>query len=108
MSQEEPMETATQAEAAAATTADDTPATGEHIALSNVPEFDSFHPAWSSNNTQTCWAITNIKAPFYEPESRAAVDIVAVIDKSGSMGGGKLELVKKTLLFVIDQCESVV
>ena len=54
---------------------------------------------------QTCWAVTSFKAPFHEPTSRASVDIVAVIDKSGSMGGEKIKLVRKTLLFVIDQCK---
>ncbi|XP_064400224.1 uncharacterized protein LOC135346514 [Halichondria panicea] len=52
---------------------------------------------------QTCWAVTSFKAPFYEPTSRASVNIVAVIDKSGSMKGEKLKLVKETLHFVIDQ-----
>lgn len=78
---------------------------GEHITLSGVADYDSFHPSWSSNQPQDCWAITNLKAPFYEPSARAPVDIVAVIDKSGSMRGSKIELVRKTLLFVIDQCE---
>ncbi|XP_003383100.1 PREDICTED: uncharacterized protein LOC100635885 [Amphimedon queenslandica] len=52
---------------------------------------------------QTGWGVCTLKAPFYEPESRAPVDIVAVIDKSGSMHGEKLDLVKETLEFVIDQ-----
>ncbi len=55
---------------------------------------------------QTCWSVTSLKAPFYEPTARASVDIVAVIDKSGSMKhGNKLSLVKETLHFVIDQCK---
>jgi Mg-chelatase subunit ChlD len=71
----------------------------ERIALSAVAEYVSYPPA----SQQVCWATTSLKAPFYEPTSRSPVDIVAVIDKSGSMRGGKLELVKKTLLFVVDQ-----
>lgn len=82
------------------------PEAGDQIVLSGIAEYESFHPAWNSNATQTCWAITNIKAPSYEPESRSPVDIVAVIDKSGSMRGEKIKLVRKTLLFVVDQCES--
>ena len=39
-------------------------------------------------------------------QSRSPVDIVAVIDHSGSMAGEKLDLVRKTLLFVIDQLKS--
>ena len=56
---------------------------------------------------QTCWSVTSLKAPFYETTTRASVDIVAVIDKSGSMSGEKIKLVRKTLLFVIDQCEFI-
>ena len=73
----------------------------ERIALSAVAEYVNYPPG----TQQVCWATTSIKAPFYEPTSRSPVDIVAVIDRSGSMRGGKLELVKKTLLFVIDQCK---
>ena len=54
-----------------------------------------------------CIAMATVRAPLYEPQSRSAVDIVAVIDRSGSMSGKKLDLVRKTLLFVIDQCKSV-
>ena len=57
-----------------------------------------------AKETSDCTAMATVKAPLYEPQSRSAVDIVAVIDRSGSMAGVKLNLVKKTLLFVIDQC----
>ena len=67
----------------------------------------SEHACYTSRSEQLCWAITHMKAPFYEPTSRAPVDIVAVIDKSGSMAGQKISLVRDTLLFVIDQCELV-
>lgn len=76
-------------------------ATGDNrINLSACGEYQSYSCA-----EQTCWATASFKAPFYEPTSRPTVDIVAVIDKSGSMRGVKLDLVKKTLLFVIDQCK---
>lgn len=55
--------------------------------------------------TADCISMITARAPLYEPQSRSAVDIVAVIDRSGSMAGVKLDLVRKTLLFVIDQCE---
>ena len=80
------------APAAEATTGDN------RVQLSGCAEYQSYTCAG-----QTCWATASFKAPFYEPTSRPTVDIVAVIDKSGSMSGVKLELVKKTLLFVIDQ-----
>lgn len=57
--------------------------------------------------TSDCIAMATMRAPLYEPQSRSAVDIVAVIDRSGSMAGMKLDLVRKTLLFVIDQCKCV-
>ena len=75
---------------------------GDSITLSASSEY----PCYSPDGEQLCWAVTSFKAPFYEPSSRAPVDIVAVIDKSGSMDGVKLDLVKKTLLFVVDQCEN--
>ncbi len=73
----------------------------ERVALTAAAEFACYAPG----SEQPCWAVTSLKAPFYEPTSRAPVDIVAVIDKSGSMRGQKLDLVKKTLEFVIEQCE---
>jgi hypothetical protein len=79
-------------------------ATGDNrINLSGCGEYESY-----SCKEQTCWATASFKAPFYEPTSRPTVDIVAVIDKSGSMRGVKLGLVKKTLLFVIDQCKRII
>lgn len=60
-----------------------------------------------TESTADCIAMATVRAPLYEPQSRSAVDIVAVIDRSGSMSGIKLDLVRKTLLFVIDQCKSM-
>ena len=77
------------------------PVSGDRITLSATPEY----ACYKAESEHNCWAVASFKAPFYEPTSRAPVDIVAVIDKSGSMRGTKIELVKKTLLFVIDQCE---
>ena len=71
------------------------------ILLTATTEYVSYNPA----TKQQCWAVTSLKAPFYEPSDRASVDIVAVIDKSGSMRGQKIALVRETLLFVIDQCK---
>ncbi len=71
------------------------------VALIAATEYACYSPA----TVQTCWGVTSFKAPFYEPSVRSSVDLVAVIDKSGSMGGRKIALVRETLLFVIDQCE---
>lgn len=51
----------------------------------------------------------NITAPEFadeELEQRKAVDIVCVIDRSGSMHGNPFSLVQETLLFVIDQLKA--
>ena len=71
------------------------------LSLTASTEYTCYKPT----TKQLCWAVTSLKAPFYEPQARANVDIVAVIDKSGSMRGNKIALVRATLLFVIDQCE---
>jgi len=75
--------------------------TGDSVKLTAKTE----HPCYSPSSKQECWAISSLQAPLYEPSSRASVDIVAVIDKSGSMRGEKIALVRKTLEFVIDQCK---
>ncbi len=79
----------------------DTPA--DRIAIEWTPEFAAYPPG----TKQEGWSVCTLKAPFFEPTARAPVDIVAVIDKSGSMHGEKLNLVKETLEFVIDQCKSL-
>lgn len=71
------------------------------ISLSATTEYACYSPA----HQHQCWAVITSKAPFYEASSRANVDIVAVIDRSGSMTGHKLIMVKDTLLFVIEQCK---
>ncbi|XP_065682362.1 inter-alpha-trypsin inhibitor heavy chain H3-like isoform X1 [Hydra vulgaris] len=62
---------------------------------------------YSFNEKLDIWTLISIKAPILEAkeedEKRAPIDIVAVIDKSGSMAGEKLSLVKKTLEFVVSQ-----
>ena len=73
----------------------------DKIKLTVTPEYPEYDPAKASN----CWVDINLSAPLYEEDEskRPAVDIVAVIDRSGSMSGEKLPLVKKTLLFVVSQ-----
>ena len=63
------------------------------------------------NERQDVTAIVTLKAPLLEEdeqeeEKRAPIDLVAVIDKSGSMAGEKLKLVKTTLEFIISQLRS--
>ncbi|KAG2385519.1 hypothetical protein C9374_003334 [Naegleria lovaniensis] len=52
------------------------------------------------------YCVASIQAPEYEADERkerAGIDLVCVIDKSGSMSGSKIELVKSTLAFMFDQ-----
>jgi len=47
--------------------------------------------------------MASLKAPHCEITHRAAIDLVTVIDRSGSMDGDKLKLVLQTLSFIIRQ-----
>ncbi|KAI6650539.1 hypothetical protein LOD99_7590 [Oopsacas minuta] len=71
------------------------------IKLIATNEYQEYDPS----KEVSCWVDIKLEAPIFEEEDnkRAAVDLVAVIDRSGSMGGGKLDLVKKTLHFVVSQ-----
>lgn len=55
-------------------------------------------------------AMANIVAPDFTPDDdkqkRAPIDLICVIDRSGSMQGQKLDLVKQALLFVVRQLQS--
>ena len=67
------------------------------MAISCTAEYEAYPP----HQEVVCWATVTLKAPYIP---RVPVDIVAVIDKSRSMKGEKLSLVKKTLHIVVDQC----
>jgi Mg-chelatase subunit ChlD len=72
------------------------------LTLSATVEYDSVE----YNAKQDLYVMSSIKAPFAqneERESRASIDIVCVIDVSFSMMGQKIDLVKQTLLFMIEQ-----
>jgi len=69
--------------------------------MSAVAEYACYSPA----SAHKCWAVVSAKAPLYEPTARASIDLVAVIDRSGSMTGRKIAMVKEALLFVVDQCK---
>ncbi|ELR19543.1 von Willebrand factor type A domain containing protein [Acanthamoeba castellanii str. Neff] len=50
--------------------------------------------------------MASIAAPEYRAEERAAVDMVCVIDRSGSMAGQRLEMAKATVEFVVANLRS--
>lgn len=47
--------------------------------------------------------MVSMEAPLFEDTKRAPLNLVAVVDRSGSMGGENINLVKKTLEFIVDQ-----
>ena len=65
---------------------------------------------YTYNTKQEIWTLVSLKAPLQEEdesdEKRPPVDVVAVIDISGSMSGGKLALIKKTLEYFLTQRKS--
>ena len=66
-----------------------------------TPVYLEYHPA----HVTPCLVDPNLTAPTFmeEDNTRAQVDLIAVIDWSGSMSGDKINLVKETLLFVLNQ-----
>eukprot|EP01115_Flamella_aegyptia_P003481 TRINITY_DN1606_c0_g1_i2.p1 TRINITY_DN1606_c0_g1~~TRINITY_DN1606_c0_g1_i2.p1 ORF type:complete len:86 (-),score=17.34 TRINITY_DN1606_c0_g1_i2:118-375(-) len=47
--------------------------------------------------------MASLKAPNYQPDKRSPLDLICVVDRSGSMSGSKIELTKQTLEFVVSQ-----
>jgi uncharacterized protein YegL len=60
----------------------------------------------ATSQIETFLVSANLKAPFYEESKRAPIDLVTVIDRSGSMAGDKIKLVRETLEFVVKQLKS--
>ena len=62
----------------------------------------------SKNSKQIIPLKIQIKYPEINVEKiRTALDLILIIDISGSMTGEKIKLVKKTLIFIIDQLSSI-
>ena len=72
---------------------------------SEFPEFKRTILPSDGQAAASLWVNAHIQAPQYDAgAARPSLDVVAVIDRSGSMEDeGKLELVKKTLTFVLSQ-----
>lgn len=83
-------------------------ATAENLAVNRDVSIscESEYKDYKYNEKVDIWTLVSLKAPQEEENEdnkRAPIDLVAVIDKSGSMSGLKLDLVKKTLQFVLTQ-----
>jgi len=63
----------------------------------------SEYQALSYKENKELFLMSTIHGPSFNQENRALIDVVAVIDVSGSMRGEKLKLVKETLIFLVQQ-----
>jgi hypothetical protein len=71
----------------------------EKIALNGQAEQETY----PYDREVACWSMVSLQAPAFEPTERSNIDVVTVVDKSGSMSGEKIGLVRETLHFVVDQ-----
>eukprot|EP01126_Amoeba_proteus_P037233 TRINITY_DN3832_c0_g1_i5.p1 TRINITY_DN3832_c0_g1~~TRINITY_DN3832_c0_g1_i5.p1 ORF type:complete len:148 (+),score=43.43 TRINITY_DN3832_c0_g1_i5:61-504(+) len=67
------------------------------VTLSVTPESSSV----SADVEREMLLMVSVKAPLYQLEQRSSVDVVSVIDRSGSMDGERLRLVKEAMFFVV-------
>eukprot|EP01084_Bolivina_argentea_P162573 282915_1 len=70
------------------------------LSLRGIPEYDQYP---YNKGKEKFLFMASIKAPlFKQKDDRSAIDLVCVIDESGSMSmDGKIDLVKETLNFLI-------
>ena len=77
----------------------------QNISVEFTPEFQAY--THSENHVGDSLVTVKQSAIEYQNgkkgQSRMPVNIVAVLDKSGSMRGRKIEMVRQTLGFIIDE-----
>merc|ERR1719499_1064688 len=73
------------------------------LSIRGTPEFDSYPSSLASDKF---FYMASIKAPYFREDDRAPIDLVAVVDESGSMSGDRITLVRETIKFIIKNLES--
>jgi hypothetical protein len=69
-----------------------------------IPKITFEYDQLQFTQNKDIYVMTSLKAPTSEEDKkRADIDLVCVIDKSGSMEGEKLKLVKASLNFMVEQ-----
>eukprot|EP01084_Bolivina_argentea_P069977 127289_1 len=79
------------------------PKTDVTLSLRGIPEYDQYPFTIES---QKFYFMASIKAPYFRSDKRAPIDLIAVVDESGSMSGDRIKLVKETVQFIIKNLES--
>merc|ERR1719203_1365388 len=79
------------------------PKTDVTLSIRGIPEFDSYPFAMEA---EKFYYMASIKAPYFLEDDRAPIDLVAVVDESGSMSGDRIRLVRETVQFIIQNLES--
>lgn len=72
---------------------------GQELVLSTATEYQDVA---FGESVDEFIVMASVRAPFFQPASRAPVDIICVIDRSGSMSGERIILAKRTLEFIVN------
>merc|ERR1719499_2201825 len=73
------------------------------LSIRGIPEYDSYPYAMPC---EKFFYMASIKAPYFREDDRAPIDLVAVVDETGSMSGDRITLVRETIQFIIKNLES--
>jgi hypothetical protein len=78
------------------------PKTDIILSIRGIPEFDQYPYHLESKRF---YFMASLKAPYFRAEQRAPIDLIAVVDESGSMSGTPISLVRETVSFIIKNLE---